>query len=224
MYSSNNMRFHVVTLFPNMFESYLSDSILKRAHEAKKIHWFFYNPRDYTKDKWKRVDDKPYGGGPGMVMTVDPILRAVEKAQKKITRYKKTKIKTVLFSPGGTEFTNEVAKTLIGKKCTDIILICGRYEGIDSRVKKILKAEEWSVGNYILTGGELPAMIVIDAVARHIDGVLGNNLSPEENRISSHEIYTRPDIYMHKKKKYEVPKVLLSGDHKKIDEWKKGSQ
>lgn len=218
------MRFHVVTLFPSMFESYLSDSILKRAHEAKKIHWFFYNPRDYTKDKWKRVDDRPYGGGPGMVMTVEPILRAVEKINKKIARYKKTKTEVVIFSPGGAKFTNEVAKSLVGKKFTDLILICGRYEGIDARVQQILKAKEWSMGDYVLTGGELPAMIVIDAVARHIDGVLGNNLSPEENRISSHEIYTRPDVYVHKRKKYEVPKVLLSGDHKKIDEWKDKSR
>lgn len=215
------MRFHVVTLFPNMFESYLSDSILKRAKEAKKINWFFYNPRDVTKDKWKRVDDRPYGGGPGMVMTPDPILRAVETINKKVARYKKSKIKIVIFSPGGVKFTNEIAKNVVDKKFTDMILICGRYEGIDARVQKILKAEEWSIGDYVLTGGELPAMIVIDSVARHIDGVLGNNLSPEENRVSSHEIYTRPDVYTYKKKKYKVPEVLLSGDHKKIDEWKK---
>lgn len=215
-----NMRFHVVTLFPNMFESYLSDSILKRANEAKKVSWFFYNPREESKDKWKRVDDRPYGGGPGMVMTPDPILRAVEKINKKIARFKKTKVKTVIFSPGGISFTNTIAQEVVSKKTTDIILICGRYEGIDARVKKILKAEEWSVGEYVLTGGELPAMIVIDAVSRHIDGVLGNNLSPEENRVSSHETYTRPETFIWKKKKYIVPEVLLSGDHKKIDAWK----
>ncbi len=218
------MRFHVITLFPNMFESYLSDSILKRAQEAKKVSWFFYNPRTESKDKWKRVDDRPYGGGPGMVMTADPILRAIEKIQKKIARYKKTKVKTIIFSPGGTQFTNTIARELITKKVTDIILICGRYEGIDARVKKILKAEEWSIGEYVLTGGELPAMIVIDAVSRHIDGVLGNNLSPEENRVSAHETYTRPETFVWKKKKYKVPEVLLSGDPKKIDEWKNNSK
>ncbi len=214
------MRFHIITLFPNMFESYLGDSILKRAQDAKKVSFFFYNPRDESRDKWKRVDDRPYGGGPGMVMTVDPIIRAVDKAKKKITRYKKTKVKTILFSPGGTLFSNETARAVTTKKYTDIVLICGRYEGIDARVEKILKAEPVSIGNYVLTGGELPAMVIIDAISRHIEGVLGNTASPEENRVSSHEIYTRPETYTHKKKKFKVPEVLLSGDHKKIDAWK----
>ena len=146
------------------------------------------------------------------------------KIQKKIARYKKTKVKTIIFSPGGTRFTNTIARELITKKVTDIILIGGRYEGIDARVKKIRKAEEWGIGEYVLTGGELPAMIVIDAVSRHIDGVLGNNLSPEENRVSAHETYTRPETFVWKKKKYKVPEVLLSGDPKKIDEWKNNSK
>lgn len=203
-----------------MFSSYLGESILKRAEEKKLIKVFFYNPRDYAQNKWKKVDDRPYAGGPGMVMTADPILRAYDKVLVKIKRYKVSKIKTVLFSPGGVMFTNTIARTTVDKKVTDIIMICGRYEGIDARVKHIIKAEEWSVGEYVLTGGELPAMIVIDAVSRQIEGVLGNNFSPEENRISSHDTYTRPEVLVWKKKKYIVPEVLLGGDHKKIEAWK----
>ena len=214
------MRFHIITLFPDMFPSYLGESILKRAQEKKLINVFFYNPRDYAQNKWKKVDDRPYAGGPGMVMTADPILRAYDKVLAKIKRYKVSKIKTVLFSPGGTMFTNDIARTAVDKKVTDVIMICGRYEGIDARVKHIIKPEEWSVGEYVLTGGELPAMIVIDAISRQIEGVLGNNFSPEENRVSSHDVYTRPEIFVWKKKKYLVPEVLLGGDHKKIENWK----
>ncbi len=204
-----------------MFDSYLNESILKRAQEKKKIKFFFYNPREYTKDKWKRVDDRPYAGGPGMVMMVDPLMRAYVKAIARIARLKKTKVKTVLFSPGGAIFTNEYARSLVQTKYTDVIFICGRYEGIDERVVEITKCEKVSIGPYVLTGGELPAMVCVDAVSRHIDGVLGNAESPEEERVSSHEVYTRPEVYVYKKKQYTVPNVLLSGDHKKIEEWKK---
>lgn len=204
-----------------MFDSYLNESILKRAQEKKKIKFFFYNPREYTKDKWKRVDDRPYAGGPGMVMVVDPLMRAYAKAMARIARFKKTKVKTVLFSPGGAIFTNEYARSLVQTKCTDVVFICGRYEGIDERVAEITQCEKISIGPYVLTGGELPAMVCVDAVSRHIEGVLGNAESPEEERVSSHEVYTRPEVYVYKKKKYAVPNVLLSGDHKKIEEWKK---
>lgn len=210
------MNFHIITLFPNMFESYLGDSILARAIDNKKIKVKFYNPRDYAKDARKTVDDRPYGGGPGMVMMADPILQAV-----KATKTEKKKRKVIIFSPGGKDFTNAYADGLFKKKITDVVLICGRYEGIDARVKKILKAQELSIGNYVLTGGELPAMIVIDAMARRIPGVLGKHTSVEENRIASHETYTRPPELVFNKKKYKVPAVLTSGDHKKIDEWRK---
>lgn len=215
------MRFHIITIFPEMFGSYLGESILKRAILNKKIEVKLYNLRDYTKDKWKRVDDKPYAGGPGMVMMAEPILTAVKKIQSVIARKKTTKSKVVIFSPGGKEFTNKYAKESV-KKYTDLILICGRYEGIDGRVKKILKAEELSIGNYVLTGGELPAMVVIDCVARQIDGVLGKSESREEERVSSHEVYTRPETLIWQSKKAKVPKVLLSGDHKEIEKWKRG--
>jgi tRNA (guanine37-N1)-methyltransferase len=165
------------------------------------------------------VDGRPYGGGPGMVMWVDPIIACVEKIKKGIARRKTAKVLTVIFNAGGEKFTNTLAqKTAHGY--TDVIFICGRYEGVDSRVKKILRAKEWSIGDYVLTGGELPAMVCIDSVARQIKGVLHDELSLEEKRMASHEIYARPEVYEHAGKKYRVPKVLLSGNHKLIDEYR----
>lgn len=223
-------KINVITTFPEMFGSYLNESILARAIKTKKIRVKFFNPRDFTKDKHKKTDLRPYGGGPGMVMLAEPILRAVKKifSGRKMLPVKTEKshlapsknFKIIIFSPGGKTFTNEVAKKLAKSK-QDLILIAGRYEGIDGRVKKILKAEEYSVGPYVLTGGELPAMIVIDAIARQVPGVLGKEESLEENRVASHEVYTRPEVLNWQGKKYRVPKVLLSGDHKNIEIWKK---
>lgn len=214
-----NMNFHVITLFPGAFESYLAESIIKRAIEDKKIKVSFYNPRDYSDDKWKRVDQKPYAGGPGMVIQALPTAKAIEKALSKIKRNKNAKVKIIFFSPGGKQFDTVYAKNT-AKKYTDIIFVSGRYEGIDARVKKVFKMEDISVGPFVLTGGELPAMILIDSIARQVEGVLGNFDSLEESRVSSHDVYTRPEVFEYKKKKYRVPKVLLSGDHKKIEEWK----
>ncbi|MBX4215461.1 tRNA (guanosine(37)-N1)-methyltransferase TrmD [Candidatus Parcubacteria bacterium] len=208
------MTFHVVTSFPGMFESYLGDSILARAIKNKKIAVKFYNPRDFAVGKHRKTDDRAYGGGPGMVMYAEPILKAVEKVRGKK--------KIILFSPSGKQFTNAYAEALT--KQNDVVLICGRYEGVDARVKRILKAEELSMGDYVLTGGELPAMTVIDAVARRLPGVLGKLESVEENRVSSSETYTRPETLVYKKKKYRVPKILLSGHHKNIEEWKKNKK
>jgi len=199
-----------------MLEPYINDSILKRAQDKKLISVSLINPRDFSRDKHKKVDDRPYGGGPGMVMSAEPILRAVAKA-----RGKKRNVKVIMFSPSGKQFTNAYAKTL-SKKYENIILIAGRYEGIDARVKKALHAEEVSVGPYVLTGGEIPAAVVVDAVSRQIPGVLGNVGSIEESRTASSEMYTRPEIVKHKGKNYKVPKVLMSGDHKKIEEWRRG--
>ena len=220
----SSMRYHVVTIFPDMFESYFAESIISRAIKNKLIEINTYALRDFTVDKHRRVDGRPYGGGPGMVMWVDPILNCVDAVKKKQeARSKKkgvkVKILIVMFNPGGEMFTNNLAKTSV-KKYTDIIFICGRYEGIDARVKKILKAKEWSIGNYILTGGELPAMVCIDAITRQIKGVLHDEDSIEENRVASHEMYARPEVYEYKGKKYRVPKVLLEGNHKLIDEWR----
>lgn len=213
------MTFHVITLFPKAFTSYLGESIIARAIRDKKIAVLFYNPRDYTTDKWARVDRKPYGGGPGMVLEAPAFVKAIEAAQKKAGG----RARVIIFSASGKEFTNGHAKILSrGKR--DIILVCGRYEGIDARVKKIFKATEVSVGPYILTGGELPAEIVIDAVSRQIKGVLGNFDSVEERRISTSEVYTRPEFFTYKGKKYNVPKVLLSGHHARMDDWKQGKR
>ncbi|MCK9352072.1 MAG: tRNA (guanosine(37)-N1)-methyltransferase TrmD [Candidatus Pacebacteria bacterium] len=218
------LTFHIITLFPESLTSYIGESILSRAQEKKLIKIKVYNPRDFAEvvgtPEYPRlkVDGRPYSGGPGMVLLPGPILRAVGKARGKT---KTGKWKTIIFSPGGTVFTNAYAKNIIDKKITDIIMICGRYEGIDARVKKILKAEEVSIGEYVLTGGELPAMVAMDSISRQIKGVLGKFESLEENRISSHEVYTRPEIFEYQKKKYKVPAVLLSGDHKKIEEWKR---
>lgn len=223
------MQFHVITLFPEVCKPYTDASILGRAqkkekgkgakHIGKKIEVKYYDPRSFTKDKHNRVDARPYGGGPGMVMQAEPILRAWEKAVGKKVTEKKVKVKTLIMAPRGEKFTKEMAKQL-AKKYDHLVLISGRYEGIDSRVKKILKADEVSVGDYVLTGGELPALTIIDSVARQIPGVLGTFESLEEERISSGEMYTRPEVFEYKKKKYKVPPVLLGGNHAKIEEWK----
>ncbi len=207
------MTFHIITLFPGSF-SYLQESIIDRAQKNKKISVKIYNLREFGDGKHKITDDKPYGGGPGMVMKTEPILRAVRKAMGR-----KKNIKVIMFSPSGKQFNSKMANALAVKH-KDIILIAGHYEGVDERVVKILKAEKISIGPYILTGGELPAMVVVDAVARHTKGVLGKNESLEEKRIASPETYTRPEVITYNKKKYKVPKVLLSGNHKKIEEWR----
>ena len=212
------MNFHIITLFPEMFGSYLKGSILGRAIEDKKIKIKFYNPRDFTKDRNRRIDRKPYGGGPGMVIEAMPVIKAIEKAKGG-----KKKVKIIFLSPSGAQFDNNYAKKA-AKNYSDIIIICGRYEGVDARVKKAFKMEDVSIGNYVLTGGELPAMAIVDCVSRQIEGVLGDFDSLEDSRVASSDVYTRPDVIEHKGKKYRVPKVLLSGDHKKIEEWKRANK
>lgn len=214
------MVFHVITIFPEMFDSYLKESILGRAVKEKKIKILFYNPRDFIKapkNNYRPVDDKPYGGGPGMVMRAEPVVHAVNKV---LSVAKGKKVLIVNFIPSAEKFTTTSAKK-ISKRYTDIILICGRYEGIDARIDKILKTKKFSIGDFVLTGGELPAMVLIDSISRQIPGVLGKYESLEEERISSSEVYTRPEILKWKNKNYKVPKVLLSGNHKKIEEWKR---
>ncbi|MDQ5893520.1 MAG: tRNA (guanine37-N1)-methyltransferase [Patescibacteria group bacterium] len=214
------MTYHIISLFPQSLDSYLNESILKRAQEKGLIKFKFYNPRDFsvgTSYADRRVDDKPYGGGPGMVIEALPVIKAIAKAVGKKSAKKKVKI--IWFVPSGKQFDTEYAKAT-ATKYTDIIMICGRYEGIDSRVKKAFKVEEISVGPFVLTGGELPAMILVDTISRQIKGVLGDHASLEESRIASPDVYTRPEVVEYKGKKYRVPKVLLSGNHKLIDEWR----
>ncbi len=213
------MNFHIVTLFPEAFDSYLKSSILKRAIEDKKVKVKFYDPKDFSSaslgtGKKSRVDDKPYGGGPGMVIRALPVIKAIEKAIGK-----KKDVKILHMSPSGKQFNNGQGRTL--SKTKNIVIVCGRYEGIDSRIKQIFKMEDVSVGPFVLTGGELPAMIIMDTVSRQVEGVLGDFDSVEENRVASSEFYTRPEEFKYKGKKYKVPKVLLSGNHAEIEKWRK---
>ena len=220
------MRFDIITIFPKIFDSYFNESIIKRAQAKKLVKIKTHNLRDYTNDKHKTVDAKPYGGGPGMVMMVEPIYKAVKALIKSEARnpksetnskskFSKSKTKTILFSAKGKKFDQKMAKRF--SKLDQLIMICGRYEGVDERVAKYIADEEVSIGDYVLTGGEIPAMIVIDAVSRFIPGVLGKHESLEEIK-GSYPVYTRPELF---NKKWQVPKVLLSGDHKKIEEWRK---
>ncbi|HVV39062.1 MAG TPA: tRNA (guanosine(37)-N1)-methyltransferase TrmD [Candidatus Paceibacterota bacterium] len=204
------MNFHVVTLFPETIEAYTNASILGRAQKEKKFSVKTYQLRDFVTNKWGKVDERPYGGGPGMVIQAEPVLRAVEKIRKG------KKIRVLITAAGGKPLTNAYA-AMLAKENKDVIIVCGRYEGIDARAKKILNAREISVGPYILTGGEVPALAIIDATARQIKGVLGKFESLEESRVASHEIYTRPEVLKAKGKSYRVPKVLLSGHHANID-------
>lgn len=224
------VKYHVITLFPESLDSYLNASIVKRAKERGLISVETYNPRDFVVAKKgkdltyadRRVDDRPYGGGPGMVIEALPIIKAIDHAvgKKLKSRISKNKVKIIFFNPGGRLFTNSIADDF--KKYTDIVLVCGRYEGIDARIKKVFPMVDISVGEYTLTGGELPAMILIDAITRRIPEVLGHDASVEELRIASRDVYTRPEVIEYKKKKYRVPKILLTGHHKNIDDWKVG--
>lgn len=225
------IHFHIITLFPESIEPYLSASILGRAQlkagkpkkgDKPKFKISFYNPRDYMPTRKDRVDRRPYGGGPGMVLAPEPYLKAVQHALKgKMSdlRGRSSVVEVIFFSPGGKQFEQSDAKKLSKKK--HIVFITGHYEGVDARVAKILKAKHISIGPYVLTGGELPAATVIDAIVRYIPGVLGKEESREDERVSSSEVYTRPEILKWKGKSHRVPKVLLSGNHTKIDEWKK---
>ena len=212
------LRFHLITLFPEACEPYLSASILGRAREAKKISVDYQSPRDYVTNKWGKVDERPYGGGPGMVMTALPVVTAVKKSLAR----RKGKIALVWFLPGGKEFDNAEAEKL--SKFDDVVLVCGRYEGIDNRALQLLKTfgtvKKYAVGQATYTGGEIPALAIVDAVTRRIPGVLGKDESVEERRTAAREVYTRPESILWEGKAYRVPKVLQTGDHKKIEEWK----
>ena len=212
------LRFHLITLFPEACEAYLSASMLGRARKNKKIAVTYQTPRDYVENRWGKVDERPYGGGPGMVMTALPVVKAVAKSLAR----KKGKVAIVWFQPGAKAFDNKEADKLT--KFDEVVLVCGRYEGIDERAKKIMKTlgtlKTYSVGEAVLTGGEVPALAIVDAVTRRIPGVLGKDESVEERRIAAREVYTRPDTITWKGKKYVVPKILKTGHLAKINEWK----
>jgi tRNA (guanine37-N1)-methyltransferase len=213
------IKFDVITIFPKIFDSYLKESLISRAQKKKFIKINVHNLRKWTNDNHKTVDDRPFGGGLGMVLKVEPIYKAVQSLKSK-----KRKTKVVLFTPRGQKFTQKIAHNL--SKLDQIIFICGRYEGVDERVAKNIADMELSIGDYDLMGGELPAMVAIETISRLIPGVLGKpqllkERITKEGGFIEYAQYTRPEIFLPKKgKKWQVPKVLLSGDHKKINDWK----
>ncbi|MEK7175022.1 MAG: tRNA (guanosine(37)-N1)-methyltransferase TrmD [Patescibacteria group bacterium] len=210
------MKFEIITIFPKIFDSYFGESILARARKKKLIQIKVHNLRDYTADKHKTVDDSPYGGGPGMVMRADVIAKAITKIKSQKSNLKS---KVILFSPAGKKFTQKDAQRL--SKYGQLIFVCGRYEGVDCRAEKYIADEVFSIGDFVLSGGEIPAMAVVEAVSRLIPGVLGKSESIEEKRYGvGVPVYTRPEVLEYKGKKYRVPKVLLSGNHRKIAEWR----
>ena len=213
------LRFHVITLFPDVCRPYFAHSMLGRAAERGILEVHFHNPIDEIPPS-QRADDRPYGGGPGMVLRAEPVLRCCDRAYD-IARRNSGAVKTVFFSPGGTQFTRETAKEYAAYG--DIVLLCGHYEGMDERVAVATGADRVSVGPFVLTGGEIPALLVADAAAREIPGVLGNEYSCEDARIAGSEVYTRPEVIGYGGEEYAVPSVLLSGHHKHIDEYRKGT-
>ena len=220
------MVFDVVTIFPDIFKSFLGESLIFRAQKKKLIEINIHNLRDWATDKNKIIDDRPYGGGLGMVLKVEPIYSAIQEIKNSKKPKKKTKV--ILFTPRGKKFNQKIAYRL--SKLDQIIMICGRYEGVDERVAKHIVNLELSIGDYDLMGGDLPAMIVMETVSRLIPGVMGKAQLLEE-RITKEKgfieypQYTRPEVFEFLDgKKRRVPKTLLSGDHKKIAEWRKKYQ
>ncbi len=212
------MEIDVLTLFPDMFSGPIDFSIVKRAKERGLVNINIHNLRDWSDDKYKSVDDKPYGGGAGMIMRVDVIDRAIQKLKNSKTR----SAKVVLLDAGGEKFTQKTAARL--SKEQNLILICGHYEGIDHRVHEQIADEVISIGDYVLSGGEIPAMVIIDGIVRLLPGALGNSESLVEESHNDENVeypqYTRPEVY----KDWQVPKVLLSGDPKKINQWRTDRQ
>lgn len=210
------MRIDIISIFPRMFDPVLNESIVKRAQNKRKVEIYIHNLRYYSQDKHKKVDDRPFGGGSGMVMRPEPIFNAVEDIKSKA---KVQKSKVILLCPQGERLSQKVLTRLV--KYKHLILICGHYEGIDERVRQYLVDEEISIGDYVLTGGELPAMVLVDCLVRLIPGVLGDknslNFETFEGNLLEYSQYTRPADY----RGMAVPDVLLSGDHKKIEAWRK---
>ncbi|WP_333652121.1 tRNA (guanosine(37)-N1)-methyltransferase TrmD [Dissulfurispira sp.] len=214
-----NIGFDIITIFPEIFHAYLGESILKRALQKKLLDVKVYNLRDFTTDKHRTVDDYPYGGGPGMVMKIEPIYNAVQAI--KAADYKNgTERLTVMLSPQGKAYNQGMAEDL-SKEKRRILFICGRYEGIDERVRESLVDEEISIGDYVMTGGELAALVIIDSIARLVPGVLGDEESAKEESFArgllDYPHYTRPPEFMGMK----VPEVLLSGNHREISRWRR---
>ncbi|MDD7183010.1 tRNA (guanosine(37)-N1)-methyltransferase TrmD [Peptostreptococcus porci] len=209
------MRIHVMTLFPDIFKAYIGESMMKKAVENSILEVELYNIRDFSENKHKKVDDYPFGGGAGMVMTPQPIFSTYEYI---VDKYELENPRVIYLSPKGRVFNQKIAKSLSLEN--DIIFLCGHYEGVDQRIIDLIVTDEISIGDYVLTGGELPALVMIDSIARLVPGVLNRSESHEdesfENDLLEYPQYTRPRSF----NGLEVPEVLLSGNHKKIDEWR----
>lgn len=203
----------ILTIFPEVFKDVFSSSILKIAQEKKKVQLNIHNIREYTLDSHKKVDDRPYGGGPGMVLSVQPLYDTLRSIKRK------KNCRVIYLTPDGQVYTQKKAAQLV--KVDQIILVCGHYEGIDERVREHLIDEEISIGDYVLTGGEVPAMVITDSLVRLIPGVLGDKDSLKDESFNQNLLdyphYTRPAVF----KGWKVPEVLTSGDHKRIEEWRK---
>ena len=210
----NHMRFDVLTLFPQMFEAVLGDSIIGRARENNILEMNFIDIRDFSTNKHMKVDDYPYGGGAGLVMQPEPVYRAYKDLEKDM----KKKPRVVYLTPQGTTFHQEMAKELAKEE--ELVFLCGHYEGIDERVLEEIVTDYVSIGDYVLTGGELPAMVMIDSISRLVPGVLHNDDSAGdesfENGLLEYPQYTRPEVFEGKK----VPDVLLSGHHANVEKWR----
>ena len=219
--------FHIFTLFPEVFEKYFNVSVFKRAIKKKIISVKTHDIRDFSKDKHKTVDDSPYGGGAGMVLMAEPVIKAVSEVFKNKNR---RKIKIVILSAKGKQFDQKTAYSW-SRRFDEIFLVCGRYEGIDERVRLALRAEEISVGPYVLTDGDSAATVLVSAISRLAPGFIkteslkeeshwGKIIKNEKAGVLEYPHYTRPDIFEHKGRKFRVPKILLSGNHKKIQDWR----
>ena len=206
------MKIDVLTLFPGMFPGPLDESIIKRACESGRLQLGVHDLRDYTHDRHRTVDDRPFGGGPGMLLKPEPLFEAVEALRGEKTR-------VILTSPAGRPFRQEIARELAGEK--HVLLVCGSYEGFDERVRQSLADDEISIGDYVLTNGALPAMVIVDAVTRLLPGVLGDDESSQDESFSGclleYPQYTRPAEF----RGMNVPEVLLSGDHAAIEKWRR---
>ena len=206
------MKIDVLTLFPGMFPGPLDESIIKRACESGRLQLGVHDLRDYTHDRHRTVDDRPFGGGPGMLLKPEPLFEAVEALRGEKTR-------VILTSPAGRPFRQEIARELAGEK--HVLLICGSYEGFDERVRQSLADDEISIGDYVLTNGALPAMVIVDAVTRLLPGVLGDDESSQDESfcgcLLEYPQYTRPAEF----RGMNVPEVLLSGDHAAIEKWRR---
>jgi tRNA (guanine37-N1)-methyltransferase len=221
------MKFNIITIFPKFFESFKNEALINRAQKKELISIDIHNLRDFADDKRGTVDDRPYGGGAGMVLMFPPIYKAVKNLKKK------RKSKVIVFNPKGKKFTQEMAREW--SKLDQMVMICGRYEGIDERVMIEVADEEISVGDYVLFGGEVPAMVVMEAITRLLPGAIGAQESLKDESFNDagemgkkqltqfleYPHYTRPETVIVKRKKINVPEVLLSGDHKKIEEWRR---